>query len=639
MSPFGSPLGAVLVALLASVIPGALTAQSQDAAGLVAQPRIEWTEAPVAWPQAVRDSVRFGYLQVPVDHADPRGATMRMALALLPARSARPFPDPVVSIAGGPGLAALDLHMGIRAAGPHPFDIFRDRRNLIVIDARGHGHSDPARCAELDGAEPLTEASAGAERIWLDKLAKCRERLLAEGVRLETLSSVQVAHDLELLRQALGAPQLNLIGLSYGTRIAAEAARQFPAAVRAVYYSGPVPSGLPLHRGDNADEVLTTLFDRCAATPECHAAYPQLRADYDTILSRVGRASLRVPLPPSDALPEGELVVDAEMMREGLGDFVRTRHLAAGAPLLIHTLAEQGLEPVRRMAGQLMQGLGESGVAQSTFLAFWCNDGRRGSEALPGRCRALLGDEWEEHTDEPLRSDVPALVVTGELDPRTPPSLARALAAGLPRAHLVIEPWHGHERPSDCTLRIARDFFDRPDVVPADTCLDSIPPIRFASGVVPSRWTANLVNQAWRNPWQIGLTAAAAVLLFLVPGIVLPMREVRRRRRAASGGRLPVLLALLLVSAVGLMLLIGVAAALFAGMRRHFVIPLVGVQAEWAWVLVLPWLLLVLTAVAAASALIQRTRRADEPRGLLMWAPLVGAMLVLAIWISNVTWG
>jgi uncharacterized membrane protein YoaK (UPF0700 family) len=157
--------------------------------------------------------------------------------------------------------------------------------------------------------------------------------------------------------------------------------------------------------------------------------------------------------------------------------------------------------------------------------------------------------------------------------------------------------------------------------------------------VVPSRWTANLVNQAWRNPWQIGLTAAAAVLLFLVPGIVLPMREVRRRRRAASGGRLPVLLALLLVSAVGLMLLIGVAAALFAGMRRHFVIPLVGVQAEWAWVLVLPWLLLVLTAVAAASALIQRTRRADEPRGLLMWAPLVGAMLVLAIWISNVTWG
>lgn len=98
--------------------------------------------------------------------------------------------------------------------------------------------------------------------MWLAKLEKCRERLLAQGVRLETLSSVQVAHDLELLRQALGAPQLNLIGLSYGTRIAAEAARQVPSAVRAVFYDRPLPAQVPLRVSDNADEVLGTLFDR-----------------------------------------------------------------------------------------------------------------------------------------------------------------------------------------------------------------------------------------------------------------------------------------------------------------------------------------------------------------------------------------
>jgi pimeloyl-ACP methyl ester carboxylesterase len=625
VSLFGRTSCAALLALLAAVIPGDVAAQ---------QPRIEWTEPPAGWPQVVRDSVRFGYLHVPVDHAEPGGATMRMALALLPARSADPAPDPIVSIAGGPGLPALDAHMGIRAAGPHPFDIFRERRDVIVIDARGHGHSDPARCPELDGSEPLTERSATAERLWLAKLARCRERLLAQGVRLETLSSAQVAHDLALLRRAVGAPQLNLIGLSYGTRIAAEAVREIPAAVRAVYYSGPVPSELPFDRGDNAEEVLETLFHRCAAMPACRSAYPDLRADYDSILSRTRRAPLRVPLPASDALPEGELVVDAELMREGLGSLVRTRELAAGAPLLIHTLAEQGLESVGRMAGPLMQGLSEQGVAASTFLAFWCNDGRRGSEALPPRCRALLGDEWVERAAEPVRSEVPALIVTGELDPRTPPSYARALAAGLSRAQLVIEPWYGHERPSDCTFRIARDFFDRPEVPPTVACLDSIPPIRFAAGVVPSRWTASLFTRAWRQPWLVGSAGAAALLSFLVPAVVIPVREVRRRRRAASDGRRTMLLALL-VSAVGLILLIGVGAALFAGMRRHFIVPLVGVPAEWAWVLVLPWLLLVTTVLAAVRAFSRRGRRGDEPPALLTWAPLVGAILVLALWSVN----
>jgi pimeloyl-ACP methyl ester carboxylesterase len=601
-----------------------------------AEPRIEWTEPPAGWPQTIRDSIRFGYLYVPVDHADPLGPTMRMALALLPARSADPVPDPIVSIAGGPGLPALDFHMGIRATGSHPFDIFRARRDLIVIDARGHGHSDPERCPELDGAEPLTEASAEAERLWLAKLRTCRERLVARGVRLETLSSVQVAHDLELLRRALGAPQLNLIGLSYGTRIAAEAVRQVPSTVRAVYYSSPVPPGVPRRGGDSADEVLGTLFERCASIQECRSEYPNLRADYDSILSRVRRAPLRLALPASDALPEGEMVVDAEMMRDGLGDFVRTRALAAGAPLLIHTLAEEGLQPLRRMAGPLMQGQGEAGVAQSTFLAFWCNDGRRGSEALPHRCRALLGEAWEERADEPLRSGVPGLIITGELDPRTPPSYGRALAAGLPRAHLVIEPWHGHERPSDCTFRIARDFFDRPDAAPATACLDSIPPIPFVAGIVPSRWTGNLFTQAWGRPWLIGSVAVAALLLLLGPAIAIAIREVRRRRRGPpSDVRRTVPLALLAVSAVGLTLLIGLAAAVFAGMRRHFVVPLVGLPAQWAWMLVLPWLLLAITAVAAFLVLGRKVRGDVEPPPLLAWSPLIGAVLVLALWSMN----
>jgi pimeloyl-ACP methyl ester carboxylesterase len=276
------------------------------------EPVIEWVELPPELPQQFRDSVRFGYLAVPQDHAEPDGPQIRIAVALLPARGANRVPDPVVSIAGGPGLPAIALHMHLRQHGPHPLDAYRERRDLIVIDVRGHGFSEPTMCRDLHGGEPMTEPSAAAERVWLGKLEACRARLQSEGARLETLSSAQAAQDLELLRRALGAPQLNLVGLSYGTRIAAEAVRQVPSSIRAVYYSGPVPAGRvgDVEWGEIADEVVGALFRRCASQPACHAAYPRLAADYDSVLVRLRRVPFAVPVPRSDAAPEGRVLVD-----------------------------------------------------------------------------------------------------------------------------------------------------------------------------------------------------------------------------------------------------------------------------------------------------------------------------------------
>jgi pimeloyl-ACP methyl ester carboxylesterase len=603
------------------------------------QPTIEWSDLPAELPQSLRDSVRFGYLAVPQDHADPNGPRLRIAIAVLPARSASRLPDPVVSIAGGPGLPAIEFHMRLRSEGPHPLDVFRERRDLVVIDARGHGFSGPPRCSELDGAGPLTDESPAAERIWLSKLAACRERLLANGVRLETLSSVQAAHDLELLRRALGAPQLNLIGLSYGSRIAAEALRQVPSSIRAVYFSGPVPAG---HVGDHdergqAEEVIETLFRRCATQPGCRAAYPRLEADYDTVMSRLRRSPVRVPVPRSDAAPEGEVVVDEALMRGGFAQILLNRKLAAGAPLLIHTLAEQGTGPLGRMAPQLMQAIGGVSAAAGTFLAFWCNDGRvnsTSSEVLQQRCRTWLGEAYTGRRAEPVHSPVPGLIETGEFDPRTPPSFARFLAAGMPRAHVLILPWYGHERPPDCSFRISRHFFDAPDDAPDTTCVDSIPPIEFVTGVAPSRWVGTAVGRASSRPWLVSLPGAAGLLL-LVSAIGIPVQGLRARRQSRGYGDPRTSLSLLLVAAVGLTFLLGLAAALFVGMRRHFFIPLIGLPQGWAWLLALPWLLLVLTPVAGILALSGPSRHAAGPT-VLRWTTLVGAALLLALWAYNV---
>lgn len=603
------------------------------------EPVIEWVDLPAELPQQLRDSVRFGYLAVPQDHADPEGPRIRIAIVFLPARGANPVPDPVVSIAGGPGLPAIALHMRLRQQGPHPLDAYREHRDLIVIDVRGHGFSEPGMCRELHDGPPMTEASAAAERIWLGKLEVCRARLQSQGVRLETLSAVQAAHDLELLRRALGAPQLNLVGLSYGSRIAAEAVRQMPASIRAVYYSGPAPAGRvgDVEGGEIADEVVGVLFRRCASQPACNAAYPRLAADHDSVLVRLRRAPVPVPVPRSDAAPDGHVLVDENLMQEGFAQIMLNRQLAAGAPLLIHTLAEGGMAPLENMATQLMSAIGDTDVDPGTFLSFWCNDGRvsrTSSELLQQRCRVWLGESWRGDPAEPVRSDVPALIETGEFDPRTPPSHARFLAAGMPHAHVVIIPWYGHERPPDCSFRITRAFFDAPDDVPDVTCMDSIPPVQFVTGVAASRRVSVAVGRLARQPWLAVLPVAAVVLL-VVPVVGFPVRFVRARRRGRRGRPRIGAVALLLLAVVALTFVIGLAAALFVGMRRHFFIPAIGLPREWSWLLGMPWLLLMLTPVAAVLALSGRFDDVDETPAILRWTALLGATLLLVLWASS----
>jgi pimeloyl-ACP methyl ester carboxylesterase len=600
------------------------------------EPGIEWVALPPDLPQTFRDSLRFGYLSVPQDHGRPDGPRMRMAFAVLPAHSATPAPDPVVFIVGGPGLSGIEPHLQVRLRGPHPLDIYRDRRDLIVFDQRGNGYSEPRVCPDLARTSEPTGDSVDAERRWLSRLAGCRERLVAEGVRLETLSAVQVAHDLEYLRRALGAPQLNLIGTSYGARIAAEAVRQNPRSIRAAYYSSPSIAG-GHHRVYNqsavAEEALGALFRACARDERCRTAYPRLEADYDSLIAGVRGEPLRVRI-PAPTSEEGELLVDEHLLQQGLSMLVDKRALAAGVPLLIHTLATRGLGLVRDLVAPLLDLTAEEAGPADTKLAFRCNDGlvdRTAEPLMRERCRTLLGEAYSEAGAEPVHSRVPALIETGEFDPRTPPSSARFLAEGMPGAHVIIVPGHGHERPPDCIFQISHQFFEAPDQRPDLACLESIPPVAFVTNVVPSRWVGRAAATTWQRPWLAALPGAAAILL-LVPAVGLPVREVRRRRRGQSGGWGVPAFGPVLLAVVGLMLLAGLAIGLVAGGRQHAFIPLIGLPAEWAWVLPLPWLLLVLTPAVAFLMTSGRSADARQPATRLGWSALLGAALLVLLW-------
>ena len=593
--------------------------------------RITFAEPPFDVPAPLRDSIRFGFLTVPEDHEDSASGVFRLALMILPARAPSPEGDPIVFIPGGPGMSVIEP-WAVEAARAERIHLLRERRDFIIFEPRGHGLSEPHTCPELNGAAPPVTTSPAAEANLATALEKCRVTMSAAGVRLRTLSAVQVAKDLELLRRALEAPHLNLLGVSYGSRLAAEAMRTVPAAIRSAALIGPVPAAQPRHVDDPAlaRARLGALFERCRQQAACNDAFPALVAEYDTVLARARREPLTVPLAQTPQLPDGRLVLDESALQSAFAALLFERRLAANAPLLIHTLASRGLDPLVPLAPTIVSTIDNSAESFGTFLSFECNDAPAADTAywFRGRCAAWLGEGSGDRRTEPVRSDIPALVMAGEFDPRTPPEYARLVAAGLTRATVLEIPWHGHEYALPCINRIERDFFESPERAPPAGCLDSLPSLAFVSGVVPSRWTSGIAIRAASNPMRIAAVACVAFVLLFVSVIWVSTAELRQRPGVPDRER-RASFALLLSAMTGIIFVCATVGALIAGWRHGFLVPALGVPDAWAWVLLLPWVLGA-AAIAAALVFLRRLRTREVAGSALAACVLAGTLLLVS---------
>ncbi len=291
-------LGFIVGAAAALAPPGAALAQAASAAAAVqatpnaasakAAPRER--EAPGALKPCrlvgLETTALCGVLSRPLDPAQPQGTHIDLHYAVRPALARNKHPDPVFFFAGGPGQSAISLAGG---AG-RLLSRLGQRRDLVFIDQRGTGRSAPLQCEDPPATAPLAATvDPAAQR---GRLARCRQRLqgLPHG-DLRHYTTWVAMQDAEAVRQALGAPQVNLVGGSYGTRAALEYQRQFPNAVRRSILDGVAPPDMVLPESFGADSqaALDAVFSACAAQPECAAQYPQLRAQWHGLLASLPR--------------------------------------------------------------------------------------------------------------------------------------------------------------------------------------------------------------------------------------------------------------------------------------------------------------------------------------------------------------
>lgn len=223
-----------------------------------------------------------GSIAVPENWAMPRGRMIDLNVIVFPA--ARPVRVKVAQfdLEGGPGFGVTE------SAGFYATDgaAFHEHRDVVLVDMRGTGFSNPLRC---EGIESYERTQPAAPMYPADLVAACA-RQLASRADVRQYGTAAASRDLDAVRNALGYAQIDLYAISYGTTLALRFIADYPSHVRSAVLTGTVPADQtpPAHHSRSADRALQRLFDACAADRACAEAYPDPRAELDVAVQRTG---------------------------------------------------------------------------------------------------------------------------------------------------------------------------------------------------------------------------------------------------------------------------------------------------------------------------------------------------------------
>jgi len=469
--------GSLLVALALALAPGPEAAP----AGAAASPAFEPCDLRSA--RAARVEAECARFEVPEDPGAPDGRRITLRLARVPARGSNPQPDPVVFLAGGPGQSAIETYPAAHSA----FRPLLGGRDVLLVEQRGTGESSPLKCPLPDWKDPGAQDAAAARR----QAADCLRRYEGKAdPRFYTTSDY--IRDVEHVRRALGIAQFNLAGGSYGTRVALEYLRRHPDAVRSVFIDSVVPPELPLGQDHarNLDEALAGIAARCNAEPRCRERFGDVAARLRQLKQRVKvPRRVRFHHPQTHAPLE---VLFSEVALVGVARiFSYAPQSAALLPLLVSEAAQGRPEPLLAQAELLYSSLPDA-LAHGMELSVICAEDADLIKPQPGDAETLMGAEFGAFIEaqcavwphgrrpadfkQPVVSDKPVLLLSGQYDPVTPPRYADQVASTLSNSRHLVAKGQGHTPMNvGCMPRLLKEFIEtlQPKSLDA-SCLDAL---------------------------------------------------------------------------------------------------------------------------------------------------------------------
>ena len=406
------------------------------------------------------------------------GGAIDVGGVILPSDAVKPQTDPLVILSGGPGQAASDAAPLLRGVFR---EVLRDR-DLIFLDIRGTGRSNPVSCrAFTDSYPPLTYVASDEA---YEPIRECYE---AEGKAIADANTKTAAADLEALRQHLGVDQLNIWGVSYGTRLAQYYAVTYPDRVRSLVLDGVVPFS-PAYidvTPESATSAVQRLLDDCVADVACSAAFPEF--DIYGLLDQIeGIREISYRHPVSGQYVKTK--TNRETVAQAIFGALYSPAMRAAVPYaLTEAVKHDNWAPLATLADDASWYFGVENIYFGARLSVLCaeedlSDDDAVSDGGLFQDLGSLKDVFRQACDrwpvakidlpEPARGSLkmPTVMISGGIDPITPPSLAQHAESYYSTLKHIIVPNGGHSNSAvQCVSDYINSFIDDPAHIAEDT--------------------------------------------------------------------------------------------------------------------------------------------------------------------------
>ncbi|MEM6685384.1 MAG: alpha/beta fold hydrolase [Bacteroidota bacterium] len=446
----------------------------------------------------------FGYLEVLENREKPEGNTIKLPVYIFKSRNKNPKKDPIIYTVGGPGSSTM------RSAQYMKYYQYLDDRDFILFEQRGTQYAQPhLDCPEWSEAIYLSNLPEVTQKqrdsLLENAVIKCKERLTAKGIDLNSYHTNATAADIEDLRKTLNIETYNLLTISYSTKIAQVLLRDYPKHIRSVVMDSPLPLEVNYDEESvgNLLEVVDNLLSACEADTACAAKFPNLKNRFFQYMKDITENPLQVEVTnPNTGKPatfslKGEDIITVFT--------VTNSNNVGNVPFEIQKILNNDLSSVKAQLESLLQQPTQfTGLGRGMRLSVWC------AEEYPFVSQTIVAAEKTKYPEvkglspavfesnicdiwnvkplkaienEAVQSDVPVLFLSGEYDSDTPVKWAAQLQKNFPNSfHLTFKGWKHIVTANwshPCGMEVANAFFNKPERKPNLPCFEAMQALQF----------------------------------------------------------------------------------------------------------------------------------------------------------------
>jgi pimeloyl-ACP methyl ester carboxylesterase len=483
--------------------------------------------------------------------------------------------DPVIYLTGGPGAHVTYYVKRFKEHG------LLDHRDLFILEQRGIGSSGEF-CPFYASRKPATGDVATFEeslKASLEQVRDCAHNARAAGVDLSGYNTIENARDVKALRRALGFEQWNVWGISYGSILAQAYIKEDPEGILAAAIDAVMPldireSELYWRVAHWYQRDLQKIQEICDAQPACAEHYPDIGGRIRQAIGSVVNQPIEVKVEDIENFPSGKARFFPDIVGYLPFLFLYEQDNYPGFPGLVYAWADAVVQRDAVMFQAIASAAGMGGgfgdSSQGMANAIMCIDGDAEAQARASKkdiledpvLGAALGTaaHWDRRAAlcaelgmgqrpaeeyAPVQTELPSLIIEGDMDPITPPPNARAILPGFANGTYVEFPYAGHgpSRSVECAGDMLNGFYDDPAADPDLACVEEMEPPQIWAPLYVSRILPRLLVLMAEDKKKLAIPggwAGASALIALVSFLVLtfgpPIRWMDGRRGTRAGG-------------------------------------------------------------------------------------------------------